>query len=170
MKKLVGYLLMLFVSIAPSGVYAQMPWDFAYHALPTSITLDIPEEVGQTAGNLQSAINQSQQIILQGKADISNMQSAATTTFNNIKSGAILEVDGLPGQSKSGGYCGYDIEDIRVRQMAKKMQEILLTYKNDRIAYKNAAMKQRYLFYINNIYSIYIESIIMQHDVENEIK
>ncbi len=168
MKKLVGYFLILFISLAPSGVYAQMPWDFAYHALPTSITLDIPEEVTQVAGNLQSTINQSQQIILQGKADISNMQSAATTTFNNIKSGAILEVDGLPGQSKSG-YCGYDIEDIRVRQMAQKMKEILLTYKNDRIAHKNAVMKQRDLFYINNIYAIYIASKIMQQDVENEI-
>ncbi len=169
MRKLFAYLLIILFSLAPRGVYSQMPWDFVYHAAPVSITLDIPEEVTQVAGNLQSTVNQSQQIILQGKADISNLQSAATTTFDNIKSGAILEVDGVPGLSKST-YCNRDINYMTVRKMARDMRKALMTYKSKQVNDVNEKIEQRNSFYINNIYAIYVASKIMQQDVEKEIK
>ena len=91
-------LIVLFLAIVFSGsvrpASAQTPFDLIYHALPTSIALDIPEEVSQVAGNLQSSVNQSKQIILQAKSDITNLQSAVMSTYENIKNGSIISIEG----------------------------------------------------------------------------
>ena len=90
MKRLVILFLPVFLSVLVRPAAAQTPVDLVYHAMPTVPTFDIPEEVSQVAGNLQSSVNQSKQIILQAKSDITNMQSAVMSTYENIKNGSII--------------------------------------------------------------------------------
>ncbi len=167
MKK---YILAIFFLLISTGVVkAQAPWDLAYHALPVSITFDIPEEITQVAGNAQTAISQTKKIIMAIKSDISNIQSAVMSTFNKIKSGAILDIFGNPGQKKSG-FCGKDVTKVSTRKIAKKMKELFFMAKKDDIEYRKKFNDNREKFYMDNVYVIYAASLIMQQQIATDIK
>ena len=93
---------LLFLLMSTSYAKAQSPFDLIYHSIPVSPTIDIVEEIKQIGANLQTTISQSKKIIMAMKTDVSSIQSAITSTFNKIKSGAILDILGNPGQAKSG--------------------------------------------------------------------
>ena len=140
MKK---YLLsVLFLLILTSPVKAQAPWDLIYHAMPVSIGFDIPEEIEQIGAQLQTAKNQLQDMALRLKGDISNVQSAVLTTFNKIKSAAILDIIGNPGQAQSG-FCGKDVNKTKAKEIAKKVKEVLLVAQSDDFSYLTEQKKQR---------------------------
>lgn len=171
MKKLIclGLGLFLLQLSAPAFGQAPMPWDIAYHTVPTVPTFDVPEEVSQISGNLQSSINQAKQIIMTAKTDATNLQSAVTSTFNNIASGAILDVNGNPGQGEAS-FCGKNLDKVKVKKIAKKMKQVFLTYKSNKSADINEQNTQRKKFYMDNIYAIYAASLILQQELNTDIK
>lgn len=165
-------LIVLFLAIVFSGsvrpASAQTPFDLIYHALPTSIALDIPEEVSQVAGNLQSSVNQSKQIILQAKSDITNLQSAVMSTYENIKNGSIISIEGASGQG-SETFCGTPINNVKVKKIAKKMKKLFLTYKSQKNKDVLAAAQTRENFYIESVYSIHQAVVELQDKLDNDI-
>lgn len=165
-------LIVLFLAIVFSGsvhpASAQTPFDLIYHALPTSIALDIPEEVSQVAGNLQSSVNQSKQIILQAKSDITNLQSAVMSTYENIKNGSIISIEGASGQG-SETFCGTPINNVKVKKIAKKMKKLFLTYKSQKNKDVLAAAQTREKFYIESVYSIHQAVVELQDKLDNDI-
>ena len=152
-----------------SLAYAQMPWDLIYHGLGPSITFDIPEEIPQVAANIQSGIQQGNEIVLQAKSDITSLQSALTATFNNIKSGAIFDEDVGPDDI-GATFCGKDLKNVKVKKIAKKMRKVFFTYKSNKIADVNYSIDQRNKFYIENVYAIYQAARILQEKVSNDIR
>ncbi len=167
MKKYV--LSLLFLLAFTFSAKAQAPWDLIYHAVPVSPSFDLPEEISQISGQVQTAISQGKKIIMTFKTDASSLQSAIMSTFNKIKSGAILDLFGNPGQSKSG-FCGQNIDKVKTKKVAQKVKEILLVRESDDFAYITEHQKQRERFYMDNILSIYAASLILQQEVENDIK
>ena len=167
MKKYLLSLLFLLVFTFP--VKAQAPWDLIYHAIPISPSFDISEEIAQISGQVQTAVGQGKKIIMTFKTDASSLQSAIMSTFNKIKSGAILDIFGNPGQSPTS-FCGKDVKKTKSKQIAKKVKEILLIAKSDDYSYITEQQKQREKFYMDNIYAIYAASLITQQEIENDIK
>ncbi len=168
MKKRFFTILIIAMLAISSLAYAQAPWDLVYHSFGPSITFDIPEEIPQVAANAQSAISQGQKIVLQTKADITSAKSAITSSFNDIKSGAILESSGNPGDIGASFY-GKPLKNVSVKKIAKKMRKVFFTYKSRKIAAINKQIEQRNKFYIENIYAINQASKILQEKVKNDI-
>ena len=88
MKKYLFTILFLLVGMPLAK--AQTPIDLIYHAIPISPTFDIVEEIKQIGANVQTTVSQAKKIIMAIKTDASSIQSAVTSTFNKIKSGAII--------------------------------------------------------------------------------
>ena len=153
-RQLIIYITFFIMGLHSSVCNAQAPWDLVYHALPPSTTFDISEEVSQISGNLQSSYNQSQQIINQAKADITATQTAITSTFNDIKNGNVVNFNNNGGVSGST-FCGKDVKDVSVKDIAKKVKEILLTYNSKKIDDINKQQEMRDKFYIESAYLIY---------------
>ena len=169
MQKIILHIIVVFLCAISNLARAQMPWDLAYHAMPVSITLDVPEEISQVAGNLQSAVSQGKQIVMQTKADITSLRSAITSTFNKIKSGAIFKGNGNDGEV-GNKFCGKDLKNVEVNEIADKMTDIFLTYNSATLADETAVNVRRKKFYIDNLYVIYAASIVLQQKLEKEIK
>lgn len=79
MKKYLTAILFLLMFTAPAK--AQAPWDLIYHAMPVSVGFDIPEEISQISGNIQSTVSQAKKIIMTFKTDASNLQSVLSASF-----------------------------------------------------------------------------------------
>lgn len=169
MKKIILYLLVVFLCGVAGVVKAQMPWDIAYQAMPVSITIDIPEEISQVAGNLQSTVSQGKQIVMQTKADITSLKSAVVSTFNKIKSGAIFGGSGNDGEI-GNKFCGRDLKSVDVKEISDKITNIFLTYESETLADETAVNVRRKKFYIDNLYVIYAASVVLRQKLENEIK
>ena len=118
---------------------------------------------------MQTAIGQGKKIIMTFKTDASSLQSAVTSTFNKIKSGAILGILANPGQADVG-FCGQDVNKTKAKKIAKKVKEVLLIAKSDDFSYLTEHQKKREEFYMDNLYAIYAASLITQQEVENDIK
>ena len=168
MKRLIALFLAIVFSGSVRPASAQTPFDLIYHALPTSIALDIPEEVSQVAGNLQSSVNQSKQIILQAKSDITNLQSAVMSTYENIKNGSIISIEGASGQG-SETFCGTPINNVKVKKISKKMKRLFLTYKSQKNKDVLAAAQTREKFYLESVYSIHQAVVELQDKLDNDI-
>ena len=166
MKK---YLIALIFFLFTTETQAQAPWDIAYHAAPPSFAVNLREDIVQTAANLQSTTNQAKSILMTAKNDITNLQSAVMSTFNNISSGAILSVVGNPGQGKTT-FCGKNLEKVEVNEIANKMRELFFTKKSVGTEDTNRAKEIREKFYMDNLYAIYAASLIIQQELENDIK
>ena len=167
MKKYVLSLLFLIAFALP--VKAQSPWDMIYHAVPVAPSFDITEEISQISGQIQAAIGQGKKIIMTFKTDATSLQSAIMSTFNKIKSGAILDILGNPGQSPTS-FCGKEVTKTKPKEIAKKVKEILLIAKSDDFSYVTEHQKKREKFYMDNVYAIYAASLITQQEIENDIK
>lgn len=167
MKKYLLSILFLLMFTAP--VKAQAPWDLIYHAMPISVGFDIPEEITQISGQVQTAVSQAKKIIMTFKTDISNVQSAIMSTFNKIKSGAILDIFGNPGQAQAS-FCGKDVNKTKAKVIAKKVKEVLLIAQSDDFSYITEHNKQRERFFMDNVYAIHAASLILQQEVETDIK
>ena len=165
MKKLI---ILFFLLIFSTLANAQMPGDFIYHALPTSITFDLPEDVAQIAGNTQSAVNTSRKMVMQLKSDVNNIRSAAITLLNDIKSGAIFEITGNPGQGK-GQFCGKSLSETDVKDISKKFKQNFFTIKSGSLEDIARSSEMREKFYMDNLYAIYAASKIMQQRLRDEI-
>ncbi len=168
MKRLVMASLVFFL-LRVSSAEAQTPFDLIYHALPTVPTFDIPEEVAQVTGNLQSSFNQAKQIVLQAKSDVTSLQSAVTATFENIKNGTFIDINGASGQGKET-FCGKPLKDVKVKKIAKKMRQVFLTYRSYKGDDVLAKEEQREQFYIENVYAIYVAAIELQNKLNGDIK
>ncbi len=169
MKKIISVIIFSSILGFLPIAQAQMPWDIAYHALPTSIGIDVPEEIGMVSSNLSSTVDQAKQVILQGKAEITNMRTAVTATFNNIINGALLNEDDKYSDSGVSTFCGKDIKDISVDDMAKKIEEVLLTYKENTYASESFTDNARKNFYIDNLYVLYATSIVLQNKMKTDV-
>lgn len=168
MKRLVILFLPVFLSVLVRPAAAQTPIDLVYHAIPTVPTFDIPEEVSQVAGNLQSSVNQSKQIILQAKSDITNLQSAVMSTYENIKNGSIISISGASGQG-SETFCGTPVNNVKTKKIAKKMKKLFLTYKSQKNKDVLAAAQTREKFYLESVYSIHQAVVELQNKLDNDI-
>ena len=169
MRKNICFSVALLLLFMAGPVRAQAPWDLAYHAIPTVPTFDVPEEVSQISGNLQSMTNQTKQIIMTFKTDMTNMQSAVMSTYNNIATGTIVDVNGNPGQGETT-FCCRKLDDVRVREIAKKMKQVFMTYKSNKSEDINKQKETREKFYMDNMYAIYAASLILQQKLQNDIK
>lgn len=167
MKKYLFTILFLLVGMPLAK--AQTPIDLIYHAIPISPTFDIVEEIKQIGANVQTTVSQAKKIIMAIKTDASSIQSAVTSTFNKIKSGAILDILGNPGQSKAG-FCGKDITKVKTKNVAKKLKKILLVSESDDFIYltQKKAIKEK--FFMDNVYAIYAAALIIHQEVENDVK
>ena len=165
-KYLICILFLLFMT---TQAKAQLPWDLIYHAFPVSIGIDIPENIVQISGNIQTTVRSSKDIIMTGLTDASSLQTAVTSSFNKIKSSAISDVDGNPGQEKSD-FCGQDFDKVETKKIAEKVKDVLLISKSKDFVYNDEHERQREKFYMDNIYTIYAASVIMQQKLENDIK
>ena len=159
----------LFLLMSSSPVKAQSPFDFIYHAVPVAVSFDIVEEIKQIMGNLQTTISQAKKIIMTFKTDLNSVQSAVTSTFNMIKSGAILGILGNPGQAQQG-FCGKDIAKIKVDEIAKKTKDILFVAKSDSFSYLTEHRKLREDFFMDNLYTIYAASMIVHQELTTDVK
>lgn len=169
MKRYIYICLAIIITTASMSLsYAFLPWDMAYHALPTSITFDIPEEVAQISGNLQSIISQGKQIELQAKSYDTSLKSAVTSIFNRLKSGAILPVESNPG-GIGATFCQKDIKDVSAKQISQKMRKTFFTYKSRRIDDINEQTRLRNRFYLDSIYAINHVAASLREKVETDI-
>ena len=159
----------LFLLMSTSFARAQTPFDLIYHSIPISPTIDIPEEIKQIGANVQTATSQAKKIIMTFKTDASSIQAAITSTFNKIKSGAILDILGNPGQAKPG-FCGKELKNVKTKNVAKKVKQVLLVSESDDFIHltKKNAVKEK--FFMDNVYAIYAASLILHQEVENDIK
>lgn len=167
MKKYLFTILFLLVGMPLAK--AQSPFDLIYHSIPVSPTIDIVEEIKQIGANLQTTISQSKKIIMAMKTDVSSIRSAITSTFNKIKSGAILDILGNPGQAKSG-FCGKDITKVKTKEVAKKVKEVLMVAESDDFVYLTEQRAVREKFFMDNVYAIYAAASIIHQEVENDVK
>ena len=170
MKRFVYSPLIVFLLLAViSPVWAQSPLSIAYHMQPPSVALDFKEEVTQIGGNLQSTTNQSKQIIMQAKSDMTNMQSAVTATFSNIQNGTFVDTGGATGQGQET-FCGKSLKKAKVKKIAKKMKEMFLTYKSEKSEDIVKSNKMREKFYIESIYTIFAATKELQNKLNGDIK
>lgn len=167
MKKYFRYILFLLIITTPAK--AQMPWDLIYHAFPVSIGIDVPENIVQISGNVQTTVRSAKDIYMTGLTDVSSLQYAATGSFNKVKSSAILDVEGNPGQEKTS-FCGQDLDEVEVKTVAEKVKDVLWVLKSKDLIYKEEHKKQRKKFYMDNTYAIHAASIITLQELENDIK
>ena len=161
--------IVLFLLIFGTHANAQAPWDLIYHAIPVTTGPDIPEEIKQIGGNLQTTVSQTKKMIMTAKTDASNIQTAVISTFNKIKSGAILDLFGNPGQNQAG-FCGRDVTKVKTKKISKKIKNVLLVAKSKDLAYLNEQKRNKEKFYMDNIYAIHAASLIIRQEVENDIK
>ncbi len=167
MKKYFRYILFLLIITTPAK--AQMPWDLIYHAFPVSIGIDIPENIVQISGNVQTTVRSAKDVYMTALTDASSLQYAKTGSFNKIKSSAILDVEGNPGQEKTG-FCGQDLDEVEVKTVAEKVKDVLWVLKSKDLIYKEEHKNQRKKFYMDNTYAIHAASIITLQELENDIK
>ncbi|MBR2921995.1 MAG: hypothetical protein IKC10_01600 [Alphaproteobacteria bacterium] len=167
MKKYFMYILFLLIITTPAK--AQMPWDLIYHAVPVSIGIDVPENIVQISGNVQTTVRSAKDVYMTALTDASSLQSAVTGSFNKVKSSAILDVEGNPGQEKTG-FCGQDLDEVEVKTVAEKVKDVLWVLKSKDFIYKEEHKKQREKFYMDNTYAIHAASIITLQELENDIK
>lgn len=166
MKK---FIVAFFLLNMVTNSYAQAPWDLAYHAIPAVATIDTSEEIAQIAANAQSAMNQSKKILMTAKTDVTNLQSAVMSTYNNIKSGAILGATGNPSQATTS-FCGEPLKDAKVKKIAKKFRKVFFTKKSNLLEDSKKAKERREKFYMDNLYIIYATLGILQQELETDIK
>lgn len=167
MKKYFMYILFLLIITTPAK--AQMPWDLIYHAVPVSIGIDVPENIVQISGNVQTTVRSAKDVYMTALTDASSLQSAKTGSFNKVKSSAILDVEGNPGQEKTG-FCGQDLDEVEVKTVAEKVKDVLWVLKSKDLIYKEKHKEQREKFYMDNTYAIHAASIITLQELENDIK
>lgn len=168
MKKRMFFIFMLFLlSCKNSEVFAQDPLSIAYHANPSSPVMDFLQEPVQFASNILSMKNQVMQMYQQAASDASNMQSAVTSQFDNIKSGAVLSLDANPGQDAMT-YCGKDLSSVKPRNLIKEMKNAFMLYDSPKNADIAKKQKIRQDFYIDNIYAIHAAAIAVQSQLNEE--
>lgn len=170
MKKTVGIIFCAFILqyATPAHAVFAMAASMAYNALPFSPSFNFIAEAGQIIKNVQTTVNKVKTTIYQTKSAYTSLKTAATTTFKNIKSGAVLDIAGNPGQVENK-FCGKKVTKVKVEKIAKKTKEILLTYDSLAIDDRNETDKQREKFYLDNLYAINAAAGQLQIKLEEEI-
>ena len=161
MKKIfLTLLIALTVIMAPktSSAFILKAIEEAYNVIPLSPVINFGEDIAETGKLLNKTAMKVQKLAIQIKKDIITLKTSILDIMNKVDAvahgnfGAIGLIIGLSDPNAEVKICGADMSQTKHSGLAKKLQEILLTYG---VGEKEIVERNRRKFYLDNIYNIY---------------